>query len=114
MVIDCSESLKQWDKEGKRCIWFKVNIGDACYVPVLAKVSVSFIIFSVNLVTLVLKQVMTINYKKLITMLILNWYTIKTNAISYLECKFTLSFQSVIHGHVYLQSYHLLINDNIQ
>ncbi|XP_026317719.1 nudix hydrolase 5-like [Hyposmocoma kahamanoa] len=36
------ESLKQWNIEGKRCIWFKVNIGDACYVPILAKKGFNF------------------------------------------------------------------------
>ncbi|KOB68700.1 Nudix hydrolase 8 [Operophtera brumata] len=45
--IDCftsrlAESLQKWKNENKRCIWFKVNIKDANWVPFLAKAGFNF------------------------------------------------------------------------
>ncbi|XP_038211754.1 nudix hydrolase 8-like [Zerene cesonia] len=36
------ESLKKWASEERRCIWFKVNINDASWVPILADVGFNF------------------------------------------------------------------------
>ncbi|XP_063361694.1 uncharacterized protein LOC134650692 [Cydia amplana] len=36
------DSLRQWAEEGKRCIWFKVNIKDAAWVPILANDGFNF------------------------------------------------------------------------
>lgn len=35
-----SDSLKKWTDERKRCIWFKVHISDAYWVPLLANVNI--------------------------------------------------------------------------
>ncbi|XP_053608086.1 uncharacterized protein LOC128673934 [Plodia interpunctella] len=37
-----SESLKTWSEQKKRCIWFKINIKDAAWVPVLANEGFDF------------------------------------------------------------------------
>ncbi|GBP89618.1 Nudix hydrolase 8 [Eumeta japonica] len=37
-----SESLTKWTTEGRRCIWFKINIKEAAWVPVLADNGFSF------------------------------------------------------------------------
>lgn len=34
-----SASIEKWSSEGRRCIWFKINIKDSAYVPILADVS---------------------------------------------------------------------------
>ncbi|XP_050346217.1 uncharacterized protein LOC126770734 [Nymphalis io] len=36
------ESLKSWIIEGRRCIWFKININDSAYVPMLAQKGFNF------------------------------------------------------------------------
>ncbi|CAK1596094.1 unnamed protein product [Parnassius mnemosyne] len=36
------DSLQKWDKESRRCIWFKVDIKDAAWVPLLASEGFSF------------------------------------------------------------------------
>ncbi|XP_034830354.1 uncharacterized protein [Maniola hyperantus] len=36
------DSLRKWDEEQKRCIWFKVYIKDAVWVPVLANEGFNF------------------------------------------------------------------------
>lgn len=40
-----SESLQKWKNENLRCVWFKVHIKDAAWVPLLAAVINIFIIF---------------------------------------------------------------------
>ncbi|KPJ08155.1 Nudix hydrolase 8 [Papilio machaon] len=35
-------SIQKWSSEGKRCIWFKVNIKDSFYVPILAEKGFNF------------------------------------------------------------------------
>ncbi|XP_013199884.1 uncharacterized protein LOC106142607 [Amyelois transitella] len=37
-----TESLKKWEEEEKRCIWFKVNIRNAEWVPILARAGFDF------------------------------------------------------------------------
>ncbi|XP_049868922.1 uncharacterized protein LOC126368806 [Pectinophora gossypiella] len=37
-----TDSLNRWRNEGRRCIWFKVNIKDAEHIPVLAKKGFNF------------------------------------------------------------------------
>ncbi|KAJ2946008.1 hypothetical protein O0L34_g4926 [Tuta absoluta] len=36
------DSISKWSKEGRRCIWFKVNIKDAAHVPILAQNGFNF------------------------------------------------------------------------
>lgn len=36
------ESLNKWHTDNNRCIWFKVNIQDACHIPVLAENGFNF------------------------------------------------------------------------
>ncbi|KAJ0177181.1 hypothetical protein K1T71_007190 [Dendrolimus kikuchii] len=36
------ESLGKWTAEGHRCIWFRVNISDASFVPILAQKGFNF------------------------------------------------------------------------
>lgn len=35
-----SDSLEKWFEEKKRAVWFKVNIKDAAWVPILANVKI--------------------------------------------------------------------------
>lgn len=35
-----AESLKTWKKDGKRCVWFKVDLGNSEWIPHLTKVSI--------------------------------------------------------------------------
>ncbi|XP_049868923.1 uncharacterized protein LOC126368807 [Pectinophora gossypiella] len=37
-----SESMKKWSEDKRRCIWFKVNITDAVWVPLLANEGFNF------------------------------------------------------------------------
>ncbi|KPJ02780.1 PREDICTED: nudix hydrolase 8-like [Papilio xuthus] len=37
-----TESLQKWDSEGRRCIWFKINIKDAAWIPILANEGFNF------------------------------------------------------------------------
>ncbi|CAH0397916.1 unnamed protein product [Chilo suppressalis] len=40
--VKLTESLKFWNTEGKQCVWFKVNIKDSTYIPVLAQKGFNF------------------------------------------------------------------------
>ncbi|KAL4712308.1 hypothetical protein ACJJTC_004070 [Scirpophaga incertulas] len=40
--IILSDSLKKWTEEAKRCIWFKVHISEAAWIPLLANNSFNF------------------------------------------------------------------------
>lgn len=43
--------MTMWSEQKKRCIWFKVNIKDAAWVPLLANVICSLFVIDVVIFT---------------------------------------------------------------
>ncbi|CAH2037556.1 unnamed protein product, partial [Iphiclides podalirius] len=41
-INQLTDSLKKWESQGRRCIWFKIDIKDAGWVPALAKEGFNF------------------------------------------------------------------------